>query len=99
MSNTTWWALVSAALIVSGLALLAAYALRQRPKKPATRWRVQAFLLAEHTGTTEKPYGPMYYSTRRGAETGYRILADSFGPGMVRIDVTEEILPNDDHKH
>jgi hypothetical protein len=76
--------LILIAMVALGVSLGIIYASRRAHAKP--RWRVQAFLLADYTGTTEKPYGPQYFASRRAARKCYRELQDSFGPNMVRIE-------------
>jgi hypothetical protein len=76
--------LVFMAAFALGTSLGIIYVSRRAHAKP--QWRVQAFLLADYTGTTEKPYGPQYFASHRAARKCYRELQDSFGPNMARIE-------------
>jgi hypothetical protein len=78
--------------IALGTSLGIIYVSRRAHANP--QWRVQAFLLAECTGTTEKPFRPLYFTSHRSARKCYRELQDSFGPGMARIEF-EPVRPEE----
>lgn len=54
-------------------------------------WRVQAFLLKSYIDMDhDYAYVPRYFRWGFFAKRWARTLADSFGPGMARIECTKE---------